>query len=98
MKLKLLIALAITLLACPLYAKDLGVDITSATTDGTVAARARQVTFIFRSTFVGTISGVAFSGGSGNDAGLTIKAPAGDTMLSIPYTISAGTLIIVRLQ
>jgi len=70
-----------------------------------VAGRMKSVTFVFGTTFVGTIAGVCFAGaagvcytGSPADTSLTIPAPAGDTLTDIPYTISAGTLRIIRTQ
>lgn len=105
MKLKL-IAITLALVAfCPAYGKDLGVDITTATTSGTVAARARFVTFIFNTSFTGTIAGACFAGtagvcsaGSPADLSLTIPAPAGDTLTAITYTVSAGSVRIIRTQ
>lgn len=68
--------------------------ITTAATDGTVAAGARGLTFIFSSDFAGTILGAAFSGGT--DSSVTIPVPSGDTLGAVAYTISAGSARIVK--
>lgn len=78
-------------------AKDTDVDITLATTSGTVAARAKSVTFIFSSDFVGTVKGVAFTGAA--DSSITLNTPQpGDVLSSIAYTVTAGSVRIVRTQ
>lgn len=104
MKLKLILII-LTLACCPVYGKPLDVDIVTATTSGTVAGRARFVTFIFNTSFTGTIAGACFAGtagvcsaGSPADLSITIPAPAGDTLGAITYTISAGSARIIRTQ
>ena len=104
------IFLALLLCCGTLQAKDIGLDITTATSacsgGCTVAARAVQVTFIFSTDFVGTIDGDCFAGTAGvcnasfspADLTITVKARSGDTLMAIPYTISAGTARILRLQ
>lgn len=85
----------------PVLAADQGqeqVIITTANSNGTVDANARSITFIFSSTFVGTIRGVTFTGGAAADSSLTIAAQAGDTIGPVVYTISAGSMRIVALR
>lgn len=61
------------------------------TTDGTVSAGAKSVSFVTSSDFSGTINGVAFPvSASKNVAPIS---PA-DTIAAIPYTVSAGTIYI----
>jgi len=94
---KLLLLLALLTLSCStLQSSNLGVAITTATTSGTVARGAKSVTFIFGSTFTGTIGDSSFAGST--DSSLHIVAPTGDIMLEIPYTVTAGTVRIVVLQ
>jgi hypothetical protein len=75
------------------------------TTTPLVPGRMRSVTFVFSTTFIGTVAGVCFAGTAGvcytgapADQSLTIPAPAGDTLVEIPYTVTAGTLRIIRTQ
>ena len=93
-----------------LYAKDLGVDVvllqpTPTPSPTAVPARSRMVTFVFSSDFVGTVAGRCFAGTAGAcgtnqpaDDSLTLTAPAGDTLVEIPYTCSAGSVRVIRTQ
>lgn len=70
--------------------------ITSVTSSGTVAAGARNVTFVFSSTFTGSILGVAYAGSS--DASQTISAGSADALDAIAYTVTAGSMRIVDVR
>ena len=59
------------------------------TTSGTVTAGAKEVEFIFSSTYTGNILGVAFTGAS--DSSLRFVAPTFDTLGAIAYTVTAGS-------
>lgn len=96
MKKTILTSILALLLCAPCYAKTDTVDTLVASTSGSVPARTKQVTFIFSATFTGTIAGSAFAGWAGADVPLTITAPDGDTLDAIPYTVTTGTLKIVR--
>lgn len=71
------------------------VTITAATTSGTVAAGSQKLTLIFSADFAGSVQGAAFAGAA--DASLTLDAPDGDYLPVITYTVTAGTLRIVRI-
>lgn len=84
------------LLCSPLYAKELTVDIAEVGLGaGTVAARAKQVTFIFSTTALLTISGNTFNT---NDVSVTLTAEPGDTLGAISYNVAIGSMRIVRTQ
>jgi hypothetical protein len=68
--------------------------ITLATASGTVSKGMQEVTLIFSSDFEGTVQGVAFDGST--DASLTLRAQAGQTLGQVRYTITAGSIRIVR--
>lgn len=68
--------------------------ITLVSTDGSVAAGSRGLTLILSSDFAGTILGATFSGAT--TSSLTIPVPDGDTLGAVDYTISAGSMLIVR--
>lgn len=53
----------------------------------------RSVTFIFRASYTGQVAGAAFTS---TDVPLTITAQSQDTLRSIPFTVTAGTLIVVE--
>jgi hypothetical protein len=63
---------------------------TAATSSGTVAAGARQVTFVSDGTFAGTIGGATFPASQR----LEMNAPLGGQLPAIAYTRSGGTLFI----
>jgi len=70
------------------------VSTASFTTDTTVEAGAKSVTFIFSSDFSGKIGGTSFSGA--NDASIDFAAPNGETLGQIDVTVSAGTVRIAK--
>lgn len=66
----------------------------SVNTGGTVAAGAYSITFIFSSDYTGNVDGVAYDGA--NDATITVTAPGSDTLDAVAYTVTTGTLRIVK--
>lgn len=95
MKRILLSLLAALCVATTLHAGEVGLKTTVATTDGSVQARARQVILVFSSDFAGTVNGVSYTfaaGGSFNFGPFDLN-----DLGTITYTISSGTLRIVRL-
>lgn len=66
----------------------------SVTTSGTVTTGARSVLFETSSDFVGTIDGVRFLG----NGFLPYSGGASGKLPAIPYTVSAGTLYIRKLN
>jgi hypothetical protein len=70
--------------------------ISSASTSGSVTAGARKITFIFSSDFTGTVLGVAFTGA--NDTYVNIDAPGNDTLTAVAYTVTAGSVRILKVQ
>jgi hypothetical protein len=67
-------------------------SISTVTTNGTVAAGALKVVFIFSSNFAGTLLGAAFTGAVDDEITLEVE----DNLLpAIPYTVSAGSARIV---
>ncbi len=98
MKNFLAVLLLFSLTLSPVMADTQGqeqVKVQSVTANGSVGANQRSITFIFGSTFVGTIGGIAFTGGTGADSSLTITAQSGNTLGPVTYTVSAGTMRIV---
>lgn len=71
-------------------------SVTTVSSSGTVAAGARKLTFVLSPDFTGTILTGTFSGAT--DAAIPFDAPAGDTVGAIPYTISAGSIRILKVQ
>lgn len=69
-------------------------SVSSLAADGSVAAGARSVTFIFSSDFTGTIAGGAFAGAT--DASVDFVGPLGSTLGAIAVTVSAGTVRIAK--
>lgn len=69
------------------------VELKSATTSGTTINNCRSVTFIFRSSFTGTVGGIAFTA---SDVPLTVRADNGNVLRAIPYSVTAGTLVIAQ--
>jgi len=69
------------------------VSSSSVTTSGTVPAGSSAVTFIFGSTFSGTVNGVDYVGST--DSSISFASNNGK-LLSIAYTVSAGTLRILK--
>ena len=72
----------------------------SAVTGCVSPAKAKQVMFIFPSGYTGTIgTGGTVQFSAVNDAALNLRATQpGDTINAIPYTVTAGTIKIIRLQ
>lgn len=102
---KLLLIAALTATAATTWAQGPNVTITgklrtptisTATANGTVAAGTRNVTFIFSSTFTGSILGVAYAGST--DASQTFNAGSADALAEIAYTVTAGSLRIVEVR
>jgi hypothetical protein len=94
---KCVLALAILFLAVtPVPAGTLGVDTTVATSNGTIRARAKQVILIFSSDFEGTVNGVDYSDLAGWS--VNFGAPSGDDLSAITYTVTAGSIKIIRVQ
>lgn len=71
------------------------VELKSATTTGNTINNCQSVTFIFRSSFTGTVGGVAFTA---TDVPLTIRAEHGSVLRAIPYTVTAGSLVLVEVH
>lgn len=69
-------------------------SITSVTTNGTVSAGARSLTFIFSSDFTGTVLTTSFNGAY--DKSVDIPVPAGDTIAAVAYTVVTGNIRIVK--
>lgn len=100
-----LLALTFFLYCSQLFAGELATTVTSTVSSGSVAARAKQVTFVFSTDFNGTIGGVCFAGtagvcttGSPADGSFTVRPPAGDVLASIAFTVGTGTLRIIRVN
>lgn len=94
--------LIFTLAAClvmsvtPIYAGNMGVDTTSATTDGTIRQGAKQVILVFSADFGGTVNGVSYTWAAGGSVNF---GPFNqDQTVAITYTISAGSIKIIRVQ
>lgn len=70
--------------------------ITRVTSSGAspVVAGARSVTFVFSTDFVGTILAVAYTGAIQS---ITLTAPGNDTLAAIAYTVTAGSMDIIKL-
>lgn len=73
--------------------RGLTIESKSATTSDYIHQGCRSLTFIFSSSFTGTIQGIAFAGA--NDSSLTIPVQTGDVLGDIRYTVTAGTLRMV---
>ncbi len=70
------------------------VSIAAVTSNTTVEAGAKSVTFIFNTDFSGKVAGAAFVGA--NDASIDFVAPNGETLGPIDVIVSAGTVRIAR--
>lgn len=70
--------------------------ITTASTSGTVAAGSRGLTFVFSSTFTGTVLGATCAGAT--DSSLSIPAPPGTTLAAVAYIVSAGSVRILDVR
>lgn len=68
--------------------------ITSVNSNGTVAAGAIALTFVLSSDFAGTILGATYSGTTTSSQ--TIPVPSGYKLTEVAYTISAGSMLIVK--
>jgi hypothetical protein len=68
----------------------------TATTSGTVAAGARDVEFIFSSSFTGTIDGVAWAGST--DSAKRFQAIGEHTYPAFTYTVTAGSVRIIEIR
>jgi hypothetical protein len=55
----------------------------------------RVVIFIFRSSYTGNVGNSAFTS---SDVPLRIEAPSGDTLRAIPFTCTAGTVVVVEVR
>lgn len=66
---------------------------TAATTNGSVAAGAQSVTFTAGAGTTVTVAGGALAAG----ASISFVAPPGFKLAAIPYTVSGGTLTILKL-
>jgi len=94
---------AILFLSCSsLLAKDLGVDFTDLTAPTgvqTVPGRSKSVTFTFGTPALQSctvnIAGKVFTAGDGS---LTLEAEEGDTIGPITYSLTSGTMRILRTQ
>jgi hypothetical protein len=64
------------------------------TVSGSIAAGCSWITFIASADFSGTLLGEPLAAG----AGLTIPAPVGGTLGTLPFTVSAGTLYTVEVR
>ena len=67
---------------------------TTASASGEVQRGYRKVTFLFSSTFAGTLLGMTMAGAT-DTAPLTIEAPDNCTLGALPYTRSAGSVRII---
>lgn len=70
--------------------------ISTASSTGTVAAGAKKLTLVFSSDFAGTVLGAAFSGAA--DKSIDLNAPDNDTLAAVAYTVSAGSIRIIKVQ
>lgn len=99
MKTLRLVVLFVVLLVsiCQIEAKivDVGVP-TVASTSGTTGTNAIGVVMIFSSSFQGTINGVSVTSLAGGT--LSFDAETGNTLASITYTVTAGTITIFKIQ
>lgn len=68
--------------------------ITSVNSNGTVAAGAVGLTFVLSTDFAGTILGATYSGTTTSSQ--TIPVPSGYKLGAVAYTISAGSMLIVK--
>jgi hypothetical protein len=99
MKYILTLAVAIGLLVSTAEAKTLDAAISQVTTSGSVGSNARRIVFIFSSDFVGTVAGGPFTGAT--DASLELNAGTNDindVLGPVAYTVSAGSMRIIRIQ
>lgn len=71
------------------------VELRGAGSNGNTINNCTEVTFIFRSSYTGNIGGVAFTS---TDVPLKIKADNGSTLRQIPFTVTAGTLVIIEVH
>ena len=94
----LYLTIFLTLSVGLVQAKTLSVDTVNAGVgSGTVNGNAKQTTFVFSSPFSGTINGVAYDWAAGGS--LTVNAyQGGDLLDKITYTVTTGTLHIIRVQ
>lgn len=67
-------------------------SITAAVASGSVAAGAKSVSFSSSSDFIGTILGISFPANMSQG----FSAEFGKILAAIPYTVSAGTLVITK--
>lgn len=63
--------------------------------NGSTINNCTQVTFIFRASYTGNIGGIAFTSA---DVPLTVRAENGSVLRQIPYTVTAGTLVLVQVH
>jgi len=69
------------------------VELKSAGASGNTFNNCQSVTFIFRSSFTGTVGGIAFTS---TDVPLTVRAEHGDRLRAVPYVVTAGTLCLIE--
>jgi hypothetical protein len=67
---------------------------TNLTTSGTLAAGARSVVFISSGNFTGSIATAVVPASTSQ----TLRAPDGMTLSAIPYTVTSGTLGVLKTQ
>lgn len=97
MKKTLLILIAAMCIPTLSWAQTFGqeqVTTLAVTTAGTVPAGARSIIFSAPSGVTGTIATAPFVASERR----TLAAQSGDTLASVPYTVSGGTLYITILQ
>lgn len=71
------------------------VELKSTGQNGSTLNTASQVTFIFRASYTGNVGGIAFTSA---DVPLTIRAENGSTLRAVPFTVTAGTLVVVQVH
>jgi hypothetical protein len=55
----------------------------------------RTVIFIFHASFTGTVGGQAFTS---SDVPLRLEAQSQDTLRAIPFTVTAGSVVVVEIR
>jgi hypothetical protein len=96
----LIVAMLLALVCGPAHAqtrKEQSVTLTlvTATASASTTAGDTRVTFIFGTSFTGTVGGVAFVAA---DAPITVEATDVNFLRAIPYTCTAGTLRIIEVR
>lgn len=70
--------------------------ISTVTSSGSVAAGAKRLVFIFSGDYSGTLLGATFAGGVDNS--ITLDAGSGNQLNTVAYTVTTGSIRIVKVQ